>query len=104
MARGPVMAPAKASESTAAHGLKVRNVNNYSSKVTLEISLICLSFSFLLVTVMVLNSWAWVGPDSGRTAGRSKPDASCLTAYVSGGEHRQVPKGVCLFRFFLRKF
>ena len=91
MARGQVMAPAKASESTAAHGLKVRNVISYSSKVTLEISLICLSLSFLLVTVMVLNSSAWVGPDSGRAAGRSKPDASCLTAYVSGAHRRRAP-------------
>ena len=68
-----VIASSKVSESTAAHGLTVRNVTSYSSKVTLKISLICLSYSLLLVTVMLMNSWAWVGPDSGGAAGLLHP-------------------------------
>ncbi len=40
VAHGPVMALVKASESTAAHGLTERSVTSYSSKVTLEISLL----------------------------------------------------------------
>jgi len=56
-----------------AHDLMVCIVTSYSSKVTLKISLICLSYSLLLVTVMLMNSWAWVGPDSGGAAGLLHP-------------------------------
>ncbi len=65
---GPVLSPTKASTGT--HGRKVCNVTRGSSKSTLEISLLYLCFSFLLVTMIVMNSWAYRGPDSGLSAGR----------------------------------
>ncbi len=64
MASEQVIAPVKVSESTAAHVLKVRNVTRCSSKMTPEISLFSLNFSLFLITLMVMKSWAWVGPDS----------------------------------------
>ena len=61
----PVQAPTKVS-----HGRKVCNVTRGSAKWTLEISLLSQCFSLLLVTMIVMNSWAYQGPDSGLSAGR----------------------------------
>ncbi len=50
----------------------------------LKISLICLSYSLLLVTVMLMDSWAWVGPDSGGAAGLSHPWHPLLIHHQQG--------------------
>ena len=52
------------------NGRKVCNVTRGSAKSTLEISLLSLCFSLLLVTMIVMNSWVYQGPDSCLSAGR----------------------------------
>ena len=53
------------------HTRKVRNVTRGSSKSTLQITLLSRSLSLLPVTIYVLSSWAYSGPDSGHSAGLS---------------------------------
>ena len=57
-------------DSIGTHTSKVRYVTRGSAKSTLEISLLSLCFSLLRLTMIVMNSWAYQGPDSGLSAGR----------------------------------
>ncbi len=52
---------------------KKHNVTGYSTKMTLKMLLVYLSYhdsyASCMVTVMLMNAWAMVGPDSSGAAG-----------------------------------